>query len=690
MSVEYSATLRDQLAAALAATGLALAAQVPFFRTVGTAVPYELIALNGAVILVFCLLTAFIARGHRVIWSALLLVSPAVFGLLPVIEKKAPSYVLWVAIGILTVACIVLARLMRSGGAPLVAALAGSLLGGAVIYFERNYNFGNRTDPISLVVLALLGLGAVICVIWAGRRESLARLPRPMVSLSIALLATLVALFMGRAGFDEIVLEPPAEITGEPGAPPPVVLIVLDTLRADHLPSYGYSRATMPELEGFFRRHGLPPLRSVANSPWSLPSHASMFTGLYPPNHGAHYSSVDDPDPPVDPHPLGKDIPTLAELLAAAGYWTVGISSNFGPLGPAFGLGRGFHFYDAVPNPFYMMKRLTPWRLQTRRRWPMDKLDRVPPFSLSRAGFFGVELSYRQANWITDDALRVLDKAGGRGLFLFLNYLEPHSPYDPPEEFARRFEGMRSDMPVPVLIRDYREIVYKRKEKVPKAKYDHLIALYDGELNFLDSELSRLFERLERHPRFDDMLVIVTSDHGESFGEHDHYGHGVSLYRELVEVPLFVKLGKGWSSDPPDGVKQSVDLFSLVLEHAGLEIPDEIDAVRWDGTRKEILSWIYVFTAAVRSFDPSFERELRSIESGGYKLIESSNGSTEIFEVEVDREELDDLSASKRERLEAMLHLLGPRTSYEDHGKRDREQVDDATLERLRALGYLP
>ena len=128
----------------------------------------------------------------------------------------------------------------------------------------------------------------------------------------------------------------------------------------------------------------------------------------------------------------------------------------------------------------------------------------------------------------------------------------------------------------------------------------------------------------------------------------------------------------------------------LVLEHAGLEIPDEIDAVRWDGTRKEILSWIYVFTAAVRSFDPSFERELRSIETAGYKLIESSNGSTEIFEVEVDREELDDLSASKPERVEAMRHRLGPRTRYEDHGKMDREQVDHATLERLRALGYLP
>jgi arylsulfatase A-like enzyme len=218
----------------------------------------------------------------------------------------------------------------------------------------------------------------------------------------------------------------------------------------------------------------------------------------------------------------------------------------------------------------------------------------------------------------------------------------------------------------------------------------HLIALYDGELNFLDSELSRLFERLERHPRFDDMLVIVTSDHGESFGEHDHYGHGVSLYRELLEVPLFVKLGRGRPSDPPAGVVQSVDLFSLVLEHAGLEIPGEIDAVRWGEVRKESLSWIYVFTAAVRSFDPTFERELRSIESSGYKLIESSNGSTEIFAVEADPDELADLSVSEPERVEAMRHLIGPRTGFEDHGKQDREPVDEATLERLRALGYLP
>ncbi|MDE0896631.1 MAG: sulfatase, partial [Planctomycetota bacterium] len=595
-----------------------------------------------------------------------------------------------VAAGIILVASIVVSRLSRGGGAPLIAAAVGSLLGGIVMYIERHYNMGSRTDPLALVVLGLVGLGAAICVLWTGRRPRLARLPRPMISLAIALLATFSAFLLGRIGFEEVAPEPPAEVARGADAPPPVVFIVLDTLRADHLPSYGYSRATMPELEAFFRRRGLPPLRSVANSPWSLPSHASMFTGLYPPNHGAHYTVVDDPDPPIDPHPLGDGTPTLAEILAAAGYWTVGISSNFGPLGPAYGLGRGFDSYNAMPNPVYMMKRLTPWRLPARERWPMEILDRVPPFSLSRAGFFGVEISYRQADWITDDAIRVVDAAGDRALFLFLNYLEPHSPFDPPEAFARRFEGVSSDLPVPALIRDYRDIVYKRKERATKKENDHLIALYDGELNFLDSQLARLFERLERHPRFDDMLIVVTSDHGESLGEHDHYGHGVSLYRELLEVPLFVKLRAGWSSAPPAGVVQSVDLFPLVLEHAGIEIPENIDAVRWGETRKEVLSWIYVFSAAVLSFDPSFERELRSIESAGYKLIESSNGSTELFEVEADLGELEDVSASESERLDAMHYLLGPRIGFEDRGKKELDPVDEVTLEQLRALGYLP
>ena len=151
MSREAPPTLPGQLAAVMAASGLALAVQVPFFRSIGTAVPASLIALNGVVILIFCLIAAFIARRKRATWSAILFVSPGVFALLPVVERNTHSQALWVAAGIILVASIVVSRLSREGGAPLIAAGTGlrAVMGklvSAEIFWAHNFSNLDTTN----------------------------------------------------------------------------------------------------------------------------------------------------------------------------------------------------------------------------------------------------------------------------------------------------------------------------------------------------------------------------------------------------------------------------------------------------------------------------------------------------------------------------------------------------------------
>lgn len=687
----------NRLAAALATAALALVALVPFLRSAGAAVPVSLIAVNGAAIALLCVACAVLSAGRDRFWAALLLVSPSAFALLPVVEPYFEGLSLLVLAGVIALASAAASFAMRWGGAPLVAAPVGSALGAGLLYFYIEYYRGPSTDPLDAGVLVVVyGVGAAL-VVWSGRWAALAGAPRSGVSALIAVVGFAIAFPIGQVGFESVTPAPPAALVsaaatgsaaaGDP-APPPIVLIVIDTLRADHLAAYGYDRDTMPRLEAFFREHGLARIRSVASSPWSLPSHASMFTGLHPPRHGAHYPFVDDPDPPLDFLPLGDGIPTLAELLAAAGYWTVGVSGNFGPLSPPYGLDRGFHYYRATQDSAHIMRNHTPWRLATEHRWHAAALAHVPPFSW--VTFFGPDVPYRTADQITDEAIEAIDAAGDLPFFLFVNYIDPHSPYFPPEPHTRKFEGVQADMPVPIESAYYRNIVYREKGVVPDRERAHVTALYDGELDFVDTELSRLLERLEAHPRFDEMLVIVTSDHGEALGDHDHFGHAVSLYRELLEVPLFVKPGSKRPLDPPGGTVQSVDLFPLVLEYAGVAIPEGIDGLRWGSRRDEVSSWVYVFYTGVHSYDPSFNRELRSIERDGYKLIESTSEGNELFDVARDAAELQNLAADQSERVESMRARLGQRVGYADADKPKRREVSKETLDQLRSLGYVP
>ncbi len=325
---------------------------------------------------------------------------------------------------------------------------------------------------------------------------------------------------------------PPADM-------PNVLVIVLDTVRADHLSLYGYSRLTSPTLKRLAER-GIRFDEARATAPWTLPSHASLFTGRWPHELGVKWMT-----------PLRDRFPTLAEYLGARGYATAGFVANTLYCSADTGLDRGFtHYEDYVLD----WERLQPLRtaLLVDRAWA-----EVASFGLtvSRNMNAGPFHSYLESavRWLL---LTGRKEAGSinrafldwlshrteprRPFFAFLNYFDAHTPYLPPMGTAFRFgPGPRSDADF-ILLNE----LWTAVDKLRLAPHYRLLVRdsYDNCLAYLDERLGELFDALQRSGVLDRTLVIIAADHGEELGEHTLFDHGESLYRPEIRVPLLIVL----------------------------------------------------------------------------------------------------------------------------------------------------
>ena len=296
---------------------------------------------------------------------------------------------------------------------------------------------------------------------------------------------------------------------------PNIILIVMDTVRADHLSAYGYPRPTTPNLDQFAAQ-GVLFENAVSPSSWTLPSISSIFTGLLPHQHGANAVS-----------PLDSGPPTLAEILAFTGYETVGFNANayFGLAG--WGIARGFELYD--DDSFCLrhnlaatlMGRVAVQRAYTRLAG-YNRFDR------------------RNASELNHDVLRWFRHRSDRPYFLYVNYFDAHRPYATPSPYDRRFGKVSDDL--------LRLIDSQSFGKLPRAltpqEQDLAISSYDDCLAYLDAQVGELLDALRQSPDWPNTFVIITSDHGDGFNEHGTYDHGWNLYRELLHVPLII-LGPG-------------------------------------------------------------------------------------------------------------------------------------------------
>ena len=345
-----------------------------------------------------------------------------------------------------------------------------------------------------------------------------------------------------------------AGAAGPAGTGMNVLLVVMDTVRADRLSLYGYGRETTPNLRRFAARASVRPGQSTA--PWTLPSHASMFTGLWP-----HQTGVSES------RPLDSACPTIAEFLAGRGYLTAGFIANTYFCNSWYGLGRGFSHYEDFYNEDLVVSASETLRSSALGRG-LVRLARL------RAG----DRMRKTAAEINRDFLDWLGgQEAGRPFFAFLNYFDAHSPYVVPGDCDRHF-GRRPENPAELMVlQDWEN---RPKQHVPDGEATLVSDAYDDCIGYIDSQIGKLMDELEGRGLLDNTLVVITSDHGEEMGEHGLFGHGRSLYSQEVRVPLLV-LAPGGSAagrvvGEPVSLRDLPATFVEVLGRPGLAVPGDI------------------------------------------------------------------------------------------------------------------
>jgi len=525
-------------------------------------------------------------------------------------------------------------------------------------------------------------------------------------------------------------------------AKPDILLIVLDTLRADRLSCYGYPRETSPSIDAF-AEGGVLFERAISPAQWTIPAHASFFTGEYPTTHMTTQI--------YDKH--SKDQITLAEVLHREGYLTVGFCDN--PLLGVVenGLDRGFEeFYnycgtlpnrpaiaDARPRAVgRFAQRLA--RVLGRSTIPIQDLfahknlllrialhPRVVPLWQRLVNFKG-----NTAQSLRDVVgyLRTRQRKGvERPLFAFINLMETHLPYRPPPRFIRKF--------APYYWRDCEALDFMQSYNLehygwmipltePLTKLQHRVIndLYDAEVAYEDHLLRRLFVYLDEPEVRDNTLVIIASDHGEGLNHHNFVGHSLVAYDDLVRIPLIVRYPRRY----PKGERVSTPvsgrrIFHTVLEAAGVSPASSsaggmqgapVDmaglslARALDGPDPEVgIVFAEAYTpetliALMESEDPgaieTFRCRLmrRAAYRDNYKLITVGDEPDELFDVVNDPEELDNLISEKPEVAAELSKLLTEflaemETRRPTNWEASRLSLDEneEILDRLRGLGYV-
>jgi len=424
-----------------------------------------------------------------------------------------------------------------------------------------------------------------------------------------------------------------------------VVLVVIDTLRADRLGCYGNAAGLTPNIDAL-AGEGVLFSRAFSHAPWTLPSFASVLTSTYPAQHLAGGAVPNF-------QKLRADVKTVGECFQEAGAKTAAVV-NVDFVTATFGMDRGFDQLDFVRNEG-------------------NHLTRV-------------------ARDTTDAALSWLEKMKSGPFFLMVHYFDPHLVFEPPAAFRRRF-AMEQDKQGndPVFGTRQEIMAFRRGELTLDAgTIERLEALYNGEVAYTDEQLGRLMQGLETMG-LEDAVVVVTSDHGEEFHDHGNFEHGHTLYDELIHVPLLIR----WPGCIPAGLEvdsqvRHIDLAPTLLRLAGLEPPEAFEgfdlAPLWTSEGGGENRDRPVFSEGNFWGPPRFSRR-----AGRYKTIAHvSDRRIEIFDLEADPQELNDLSMSDKElkrRLTDDLFLARQGMRIEA-GDATSANLTPAQLERLKALGY--
>jgi len=438
-----------------------------------------------------------------------------------------------------------------------------------------------------------------------------------------------------------------------------LILISVDTLRADHLTPYGAPPGRTPFLSQL-AAEGVTFTDHLATAPTTLTSHTSLMTGLWPHNHGVARNGFS-----VAPENL-----TLAEILTGEGFLTAGFVGAL-PLASRSGFAQGFAHFDETfdPDP--------------------------------GCGDLAVEQAQRPANQVTDAALSWLDaKAPSERLFLFLHYFDPHAPYAAPGAFRAMYRGDAAR--VDGSLDEQRAT----RDAWPKGGHElseGLQRAYEAEVTYTDRELGRLLDGLDARGILDEAIVIFTADHGESFTEHwEIWNHGWSVYGETTWLPLVVRMPDGQGGQRVDALTSAVDVLPTALSLLDVEAPARLDGRSFAAalTGGQLADRGVVFTEATKPRDEAVEAghlwantdKCKAARDQRWKYVECPlKGTRELYDLTADPGEQVDLlkaAAPPLERADALQQALRAWTASAAPPE-SGFAADEDTIEGLKALGYL-
>lgn len=507
-------------------------------------------------------------------------------------------------------------------GCAFVAAGVSALLARLLLRLSRRPAFERLARPTTgFAVLALLGIGLATTLAFAGRSAPGGR----------------------------NVAHTGASTEGN------VLFIVIDTVRADRLPTYGYDAGITPSLDRF-AEDAIVFDQAFTNSSWTRPSFATILTGRLPSSHGVMAKSDALPDA----------VTTLPEVMKTGGYTTGGFVTNFN-VAPYFNFHQGFDEYVFLEPDFVLGADDATAKLLL-MQFVRQRIEAIRAAS----GEVLPGTAYQDAATVNRALLEWVDRQASAPWFLFVGYMDPHDPY-----FPHPYDGS-----------GYARAAHQHPDP---SEADALGKLYDGEITYWDEQFGTLIDALKSRGLYDDLTIIVTSDHGEEFNDHGGFWHGTTLYDEQVRVPLLVKLPR--SRRGGTVVRhwvQSADLMPTLLGELDLEVPTGVQGGNiFSGT-----DVIY----AEESHEGNVLESVRQLAgTDEHKLITANPDNprglkpVELYRVDLDPAEQNDLAASSPDQVRLVTKTLLKQRAQagEDAVAAGSVELDDDVAAHLEAIGYM-
>ena len=525
-------------------------------------------------------------------------------------------------------------------------------------------------DPEGILwtLVILFSSGFLFWILWLllGRLEATGQ----FIMAGIAML--LVALTIQNA-YQAISLPPSASATKRPN----VLLIVIDTLRSDHVSAYGYQQKTTPWIDAFAKQ-SVQYQTAISQSPWTTPSHAALFTGQYPSRNGVDGKNIH----------LHSENKTMAEVLEKNGYQTAGFINNV-YIRRQTGLAQGFQQYEEFwgRNEGSSLMLLVEF---LNNRWD-PRSDKGADETIDAV-----------ADWLDHDW------NPKNSFFLFAHFMEPHAIYGSTGKYVKEFLPAGVSAPDAMRVNQDPEMYICGKIQMTERDFGILGSLYNSDIRYLDDAIGDLIDTIRKKGLIDNTIVILTADHGENFGEHHLMSHELSLYDTLLHVPLLIHFPQRIQmSSVQEKPVQLIDIFPSLLQvlnikNEGLTLqgtsllpgevakrPDNLVFAEYNNSRA-VDNIERKFGDAVPPNPIYLHKILKVVRSDKWKFIWGTDGTRELYAINKDPYEKNNLSQLNQDEAKQMETALKAWvSSFTPSHYYRQEEISPEARQELRSLGYI-